>query len=179
MCFPGRLFFRDVADTVLAQEKPGPMSGEPETEAILVVIADMALQALAVLQHDRNLGMRIDQGLEKSRFGARLLGMDEIFRALMRLPRLANLLHLTMRSMRRMGSTLRVLRMLPLTEPVLIIFPEMVTPGKCHILIPVLVPSGDGPFGTGDPFAPGARVQPAHSEARMGEGKKVMCCSDP
>lgn len=149
------------------------MSREPETEAILVVIADMALQALAVLQHDRNLGMRINQGLEKGRFRSRMLGMDEIFGALMRLPRLA------MRSMRMMGSTVRLLRMMALTEPVLMIFPEMVMPGKCHILIPVLAPSGDGPFGTGDPFAPGARVQPAHSEARMGEGKKIMRRGDP
>ncbi len=58
-----------------------------------------------------------------------MLGVDEIFGDLMRLPGLTDWLRLTVQVMRRTGVALR---MLALTEPVLMIFPDMVTPGKHH-----------------------------------------------
>ena len=71
-------FLGYIADIFLANEHSGAMDGKADTEAIAVVISDAAVEALAVFQHDGNLGPRINQGFQIIGFRSRLLRADKI-----------------------------------------------------------------------------------------------------
>jgi hypothetical protein len=70
------LLFGDVGDTVLAEKEAGTLAGDPETEAVAVVVAYPALKPLAGEQHDCDLRARIDQGFQILGFGTCFLRID-------------------------------------------------------------------------------------------------------